>query len=101
MTQPTIADIEQYLRDSRKEFTEADFSSDYVVHVLQCDGTTMLFASAFAEYCYPWFLVFTAHHGYHYFHQDEVTSCRMFEMVELPTVKVPSRFGGPSQEEAT
>lgn len=65
-------EVEAKLKEIRKYMLYTG-GFDYTVKVVHQDGTLLVYESAFAREWFGYYLIFTEHNGYHWFHKDEVT----------------------------
>jgi hypothetical protein len=70
MKQLSYAEAQAKLAEIGKQLTAASFGK-YMVAVIASDGSVFTYRYAFVVSYGGWFLVFTEHHGYHIYGDDE------------------------------
>lgn len=64
------------------KLTAYDFSSYKWVRIKHREGTDLLYRHAFLKKWKEYYLVFTEHHGYHVFHEDDVVCYQYTQNIE-------------------
>jgi hypothetical protein len=85
----TLDDVDAYVRAFDRTIIATDPRLRNAVTIIHEEGTILHFEWAFAIKLKDWYVVFTEHHRYYIYHEDDVDVIMRGKRLEIPEQEIP------------